>query len=395
MNVWTRGAFGAQGAASMRPARPLAAMVDARYPRPDEDSGSLDQISYVKIFRSLGFDVAFAAVDEFDRPPPARRAALEAMGVRCAAGPEFASVKAWVEAIAAASPVFFLSRVDSGARCLEDIRRLAPRARVVFNAVDLRHLREARGAWLHRDPAALALAWIVRGRELRAARLSDAVVVSSSAERDLLARGAPSAKVFVIPLVREGPFERSADFSTRAGIGFIGGFSHAPNVDAVAWFLDAVWPVIRSCLPGAVFYVIGSNLPARLARRADAGVEFVGHASDIEPWLARLRLTVAPLRFGAGAKGKVVSSLTRGVPCVATPVAAEGMGLVPNQGIVIAGTPEQFVDEAVSLYREPSRWMDVSESGLAFARGNFSLARGVELTRGLLAAVGAEPPAPC
>ena len=362
-------------------------MVDAAYPRPDADSGSLDQISFIQIFQSLGFNVLFCAETEFGNESASGRRHLETLGVRCIGAPEFDQFSVFLRRHASKIAFFFLSRVNFGGNHYDAIRRLAPRGKIIFNTVDLHYLRAERELALFPTEERIIIARDLKRRELDLVSKADATVVVSDAEHAMLKHQTPSANIVTIPLIRDYSFERHGDYEERQGIGFIGGYAHQPNVDAVTYFLDEIWPIIRSRQPDQTFYVIGSHLPDILSQRSDQGVEFVGYVADLELWLRKLRLTVAPLRFGAGAKGKVVSSLAHGVPCVATSLAAEGMCLTAGRNIVVADHPIEFADAVISLYSDKSRWTEISDQGLVHIRSQSSLDRGIELTRELLASL--------
>jgi glycosyltransferase involved in cell wall biosynthesis len=367
--------------------QPVVLMVDAHYPRPDSDSGSLDQMMYIRMFKSLGYRVFFAAAGEMTSESKYRDA-LEEMRVSCVTSPEYESVEAFLTAHSAEISLCLLSRVDFGAHHLDSVRRTCPHARIIFNPVDLHYVRQWREAELKNDKIAMAKVEETRTTELCAVTYSDATIVVSEYEAALLSEAAPGAGVFMIPLVRDYVTGRRAPFAERAGIGFIGGYYHLPNVDAVHYFLDQVWPRVRALLPAVEFFVIGSNLPDELARRGDPGVNFIGHVPDLEPWLTRLRITVAPLRYGAGAKGKVVSSLAYGVPCVVSPIAAEGMGLMEGVQVTVGRSAEELAECIVSLYADPGRWLELSDAGIALVQERYSFEHGVDLLRSLLRALG-------
>jgi hypothetical protein len=271
------------------------------------------------MFQALGYQVAFIATTEFSAANAARTE-LSAMGVYCVTADEYESVESFLQASGAAVDVCLLSRSHCGGHYIEEARRRCSGAKVIFNTVDLHYLREEREALLRGDRRALNIAWKTREREYAVARQSDATTVVSEQEAILLGEAIPGTCVEVISLVQTSP-GRKRPFSHRSGIGFIGGFKHQPNVDAVQFFLDEIWPDLRTRLPEVIFYIIGPHLPESLRDASDPRVIGVGHVPDLGTRLEELRVTVAPLRFGAGAKGKIVSSLGHGVPCVATSIA--------------------------------------------------------------------------
>lgn len=136
-----------------------------------------------------------------------------------------------------------------------------------------------------------------------------------------------------------------------------------------------IWPKVRHLLPDVILRIVGSNPTAEvLALHApDQGVVVVGYVADLTETFANCRITVAPLRFGAGIKGKVVTSLSYGVPCVASKVAVEGMGLKTGLNILTAETPDDYAAAIAALYQERELWQRLSDGGIAFATERFSI----------------------
>jgi glycosyltransferase involved in cell wall biosynthesis len=114
----------------------------------------------------------------------------------------------------------------------------------------------------------------------------------------------------------------------------------------------------------------------------------VGHVEDLTAELEGLRMTLAPLRFGAGAKGKIVTSLAHGVPCVATPIGAEGMAFTNGTNILIESNVEAFADRVVALYTDEALWNRLSDNGLEFVRRNHSFQHGRDLVRRMMREIG-------
>jgi glycosyltransferase involved in cell wall biosynthesis len=368
---------------SRGPGKQRVLMIDALYPRPDQDSGSNDQISFIKLFRKLGYEVSFAADLEYGVHGKYRDS-LENLGVTIISYDKVPSIETFIQKQASEFRFCFLSRVHFGGRHLESIRAAAPDMKIIFNTVDLHFLREQRQARLKNDEAAEAQAAATKERELHLASQADATIVVSQFEKQLLGELIPRANIHAIPLIREFRATTRTAFEDRSGIAFVGGYLHEPNIDAVEHFLDDIWPAIRSALPDVTFYVIGSNLPDKLAMRQDSNVSFVGYVRDLDEWLARLRLTVAPLRSGAGAKGKVVSSLAQGTPCIASPIAAEGMGLSPGTELMVGHDPQTFADEVISIYQNKSLWEPLANAGFDAIRERYSLLNGERLFQALL-----------
>lgn len=352
--------------------RPIVVMMDAFYPRPDEDSGSLDQVNFIRIFQNLGYDVAFIALLNFGDGPEVG-SKLVARGAHCITASEFASVEEYLFLNQERIEVLFLSRVNFGGAWIDRARAFCPKARILFNTVDLHHIREEREAALRGDADGIARAQETKRMEYGCIMAADVSIVVSEHEQALLASELPSARVAVVPLMREISRTSFPDWQNREHLAFVGGFQHQPNIDAVIYFLDEIWPIVQARRPELVFHVIGSHLPDVLKQRPASNVEWVGYVPEIEPWLDRIRLTVAPLRYGAGAKGKVVSSLLNGVPCVATAVAAEGMGLRIGQDIVSCNNPQEFADAIIKVHDDPALWSSLSTKGFENISRTYSI----------------------
>lgn len=202
-------------------------------------------------------------------------------------------------------------------------------------------------------------------------RACDLTLVVSPVEQALLAAEVPEARVEVLSNVHEVA-GRGRGFDGRRDLWFVGGFQHPPNVDAVRWFVAEVWPQVRAELPDARFHVVGSKMPESMRALAGDGVEIHGHVADLSPFLDGCRVSVAPLRYGAGVKGKVNQAMAHGQPVVATPMAVEGMHLVDGEEVLVADTPAAFAAAVVRLYRDEALWDRLSLAGVANVARHFS-----------------------
>ena len=192
----------------------------------------------------------------------------------------------------------------------------------------------------------------------------------STYEAEVIKQRQPKANVHFVPWAFTTRTE-PAEFAGRKGIVFVGGFGHMPNVDAVDWFVEEVWPAVaeKTAHP---FRIVGSKMPARFERLGVGGVEPIGYVEHLDKLLDETLLTVAPLRYGAGLKGKVLSSLARGVPCLMTPVAAEGMELPEELRTLVAADAPAFSERIVELTTDAEQWLRLSELSVKFVRDRFS-----------------------
>src|SRR5205085_1562666 len=162
-------------------------------------------------------------------------------------------------------------------------------------------------------------------------------------------------------------------FEARRDLVFVGGFRHAPNIDAVRWLATEILPRLLARLPGLQLHVIGSEAPSQvLALAGTPGLQLHGAVDALEPLLDACRISVAPLRFGAGVKGKVNQALARGLPVVATRIAAEGMHLLDGEDVLLADDTESFVEAVLRLHSDSALWQRLREGGYANTRKWFS-----------------------
>ncbi len=328
-------------------ARRHVLVIDARVPRADHDSGSLRMTRLMELFVEAGCAVTLLPAD---RPRSSVAAgALAARGVEVFTGPFVRSLPAHLRERGALYDLVILSRRNLAAKFLHHVRRRCPRARIVFDTVDLHFLREARQRALvgkrggdDREEIALVAA-------------ADVTWVVSEEERRLLAEKLPGADVRVVSNVHElapaGP-----GFEARRGALFIASFEHPPNLDAIRWYLEQIHPLVLAQDPRFALRVIGTDAPDWLRRWQAPGVAFVGYAPDLAPHFEAVRLSVAPLRYGAGVKGKLNTSQSFGVPSVATRIATEGMGLVHGEDVFEADDPAEFAAGVLRVHEDRLLW---------------------------------------
>jgi glycosyltransferase involved in cell wall biosynthesis len=251
------------------------------------------------------------------------------------------------------------------------VARVCPAAVRVLDTVDLHFLRRARQRSLREgqgEISALDLETTDQLRELSSIYRSDLTLVLSDFELDLLAGlGLPSE---LLKLLRIAYPEPRVPTGVRRDFVFFGGFRHAPNVDAVHWLKREIWPLIRERLPAAELHIYGAYPPREIGALDDGanGFRISGWAEDQYETLSRYRVNLAPLRFGAGIKGKISDGWLVGTPAVATSIGAEGMhGALPFGGRIADGA-QAFAAAACELYQSTTGWESESRAGLELIR---------------------------
>ena len=345
-------------------------VVDAYTPEPDQDSGSLRLTYLMKCFRDLGYGVTFLPDNRAYAGAYTR--ALQRIGVEVVHDPWLGSLQRFLGERGGEFDFVMVSRHYVASKYIGPVRRHCPGARFMFDTVDLHYLREERQAELEDSLPLRRSAAQTKRAEVAVIEAADVTLVVSPVEKTVLAEAAPDARVHIVSNVHEVVGSRKP-WAERKDLFFVGGYQHPPNIDAAQWFVNEIWPRVRAELPEAIFHLIGSKAPDSVRALDGNGVRFHGFVESLEPWLDDCRLAVAPLRYGAGIKGKVNISMSRGQPVVATPMAVEGMFAKPGRDVLVAESAEDFAAEIVRVYRDEDLWNRVSASGLENVRRYFSV----------------------
>jgi O-antigen biosynthesis protein len=238
----------------------------------------------------------------------------------------------------------------------EIFRRFHPWASVIIDTVDVHFLREESGLTVGiSDPVEVEAK---KRRELATYRRADALIVITPEDRSALESCGGMPVQFLIPIVIPSlvSMRPRKDRPRDKELLFVGGFKHAPNVDGILWFAGEVWPAIRAAVPDAMLTVVGSHPPVQVLDLARIeGINVVGYVPEMVPYLDRAALSVAPLRYGAGMKGKVVEAMASGLAVVTTSVGAQGLGAVSGRHLAVADDSGEFVRRVVELLADPDR----------------------------------------
>ena len=345
-------------------------VIDHHLPMPDRDSGSLRMFQILKLLRELDHAVTFLPDNLAAIPPYAD--ALRKHGIEVMHHPYAKTVREYLEQNGPGFDFVLLSRCDFARKHIADVRRFAPQSRLIFDTVDLHFLRQEREAELVRDEDLQEKAVAKRALEYELIDEADETWVVSPAEQELLRRDRPEKSIQVVSNIVDVPGS-ALPFAQRKDLLFIGGFLHPPNVDAVLFFAGEIWPLVRRQLPEVKFYIIGDKAPPEVIALANEDVVVTGYQPDVSSYFNTIRLSVAPLRYGAGVKGKINQSMGFGVPVVATSLAVEGMSLSAGEDAIFADDPQSFASAVVTLYRSEEIWSRLSTNGLAKTKELFSV----------------------
>jgi len=358
-------------------------VIDHAPPRPDRDAGSQAALTEMKLLQDLGWKVTFL---------PANLAwlgtyseALQRQGIESIHAPFVLSVEQFLRQRGREFELIYLIRYTTVRDHIAALREHAPRARLLFCAADLHYLRERRQlrtAGLTGEAHARAQAGVANTRreELTAIQMVDLTLSYSDVERQLidaetLGRAATAACPWVVDCLEQAPSPEG-----RHGVAFLGNYAHPPNGDAVAYLLEELWPKLRQQEPQLELHLYGSSLPPEWAEAwgREPGVRVQGWVADTASVYDRHRVLIAPLRAGAGLKGKVVGALARGTPQVLSAIAAEGTGLTHGEEVLIADRSDDWLEQITRLLHDDTLWRRISAAALAYARVHYSRQRGLE-----------------
>jgi GT2 family glycosyltransferase/glycosyltransferase involved in cell wall biosynthesis len=351
------------------PGRKNILVIDHHVPKPDHDSGSLRMFQILKLLHQAGHRVTFIPDNLANLSPYIGE--LQKRGIEVLYHPHVKKIRDHLVSHGSTYDAVLLSRCDFARKHIADVRLHAPQSRIIFDTVDLHYLREDSEARLTRDPQMRHNAEEKQRLEHELIEQADETWVVSSVEQQLLQQKWPTKSIQLVSNIVDVPGSRTP-FAHRNDYLFIGGFQHRPNVDAVLFFVQKIYPLVSDHLRDAKFYIIGDKVPPEIAALATEKVIVAGLQKDIRPFFDSVKLSVAPLRFGAGVKGKINQSMAFGVPVVATSLATEGMGLKDREEVLVADEPEDFARAMIELCESEALWKRLSENGIKKTRASYS-----------------------
>lgn len=257
-----------------------------------------------------------------------------------------------------------------------------PEAIRILDTEDLHFLRKARqeAAKTKTEVTPSLLFSDVAKREIASIYRCDLSLIISEAEMQLLREtfGVPGNLLFYLPFMLKTPSKEQVSnllkFEERQDFISIGNFLHEPNKDAVLTLKKDIWPLIKKKLPEARIHIFGAYIPQQIRElhNEKEGFLVAGRAASAKTEIGKARLLLAPLRFGAGLKGKFSDAMQVGTPTITTALGAEAMaGDLPWNG-GIEDVPEEFARAAVELYSHKESWEVAQQNGFRILQQNFS-----------------------
>ena len=357
-------------------------VVDHYVPHHDQDAGGKCTYMYLKLFVKFGLKVTFIGDNFFKHEPYTTE--LNQLGIEVLYGNYYYNHwENWLKENGHYFDYVYLQRPHISIKYIDLVRQYS-NARILYFAHDLHHIREYREYEMTKDPEILASSQNWKKIEYDLFAKADVGHVVGSFEQEIMQKAFPDKPIRNIPLYiyEELPEDINKDFRTRKDLLYVGGFGHPPNIDAVLWFAQEVFPVIVKKYPDIIWHVVGGKVPKEVSALASENIIIEGFVSDadLEKLYRTCRMAVVPLRFGAGVKGKVVEAAYFQIPLVTTSIGAEGVSQ-EEHSMLVENDAGKMAGMICELYEDYERLQEISDNGKAFISRYFTLSEAERVIR--------------
>ncbi|WP_281638445.1 glycosyltransferase [Flavobacterium marginilacus] len=348
------------------------------WPEPNSSAAGGRMLQLIEQFQQQGFGITFAspAMDsDFMTDLASLGINKKSIALNCS------SFDTFVKELNPAVVLFdrFMIEEQFGWRITEN----CPDALRILDTEDLHCLRQARQK-AFKEKREFALIDLLREdvakREIASILRCDLSLMISEFEMDLLKT---TFKIdekllyylpFLLEPISETTFEKLPAFQERKDFVFIGNFLHEPNWNAVQYLKETIWPLLRKQLPETELHIYGAYPSQKVLQlhQPKEGFHIKGRAADADEVVRNARIVLAPLRFGAGIKGKLIEAMQCGTPSITTAIGSESMqGDLPWNGFVTDDVPE-FIKSASQLYQDQKLWTEAQHNGIAIINQRYS-----------------------
>ena len=343
-------------------------VIGLTWPEPNATAAGVRMMQLVHIFIGQGFKITFVSASK--RTEDSEN--LEALGITTQQIElNNASFDEFLKALKPEIVLFdrFLTEEQFGWRVSE----FCPDALRILDSEDLHSLRHVRETCFKRNVTFTELLWLKDDktkRELASILRSDLTLIISSFEMELLQRvvGLDTSLLWHLPFMYDAISQQNdwPEFDARRDFLFIGGGLHAPNVDAIKHLEQEIWPNIHARISDTKCYIYGAYLPDTVHKlhNPKKGFYVRGRARNVSEVMKMAKVCLAPLRFGAGIKGKLVDAMLNGTPSITTGIGAEGMHGEMDWNGFICDDKEDFIDKAIKLYSDKTVWQESQDNGI-------------------------------
>lgn len=219
--------------------------------------------------------------------------------------------------------------------------------------------------------------------ELKTISKFDSCIVCSAEDESEIVKNLPSKDPVVIPnAVNTEYFSPLSEDKKSNRIVFVGTIWYEPNLDAVRFFIQDIFPLIKNKVGDVEFWVIGEFMEKDIVFfREREYIKFFGHVEDIRTFLKDALVFVAPLRMGSGTRLKILTSMAMGIPVVSTTIGCEGLEVEDEEDIFIANTPDEFADKVIKLIKDEKLRKKIAINGRNLVKEKYSREKIIELIK--------------
>jgi len=338
-------------------------VIDHYVPTHDKDAGSFVMYSLLRALAALGYRVVFWPENLFRTEPYTQE--LQQMGIEVIYGHR--KFDDYMEKYGRYFDCALITRTHIAVHFVDTVRKYVPK--VIYLAPDYEYVRARRRFELEggsRDDLEK-----IRNRELYLFNESDLILTHNADEAEMIRAELPGKEVAVLHLPIRQITNMKTPFEDRQDLLFVGS-SHPPNTDAILFYAREIMPLLHERLPGVRLYVVGGNPDRKLKEIESENIILTGYVEDLRPYFEKCLVYCAPLRYGAGVKGKIIEAMSFGLPIVTTSIGAEGLDAVNERHMLLAEGTVEIVEGVFKLCSNKSLWERVSADSRRFVAGNFS-----------------------
>jgi len=335
--------------------------IDHYVPEPDQDSGSLRTFRILCTLAHMGNKITIWP-DNLNYTKP-YVSEFQQKGIEVIYGSN--DFDKFLEERKYVYDVVIMARPYVATKYIDLIKSKLPNCKIIYDTIDLHFLRMLREDSVY-NKSHTNETEKMRELELSLMKKSDVTILTSTAEAELLHKEDQSLKFSILPNIHIET-DNIEKFETRKDMIFLGGFQHTPNIDAAEYLVHDIWPIIKQKISDVKLYIVGSHATDKIKSLASDDVVVTGFVKDLSSYYQECKVMLAPLRYGAGVKGKITQSLAMGLPVVTTPIGVEGINLVDKQNCMVAEKPEDFANKATQVYTDKELWNKLSKNGLEVA----------------------------
>ena len=354
-------------------------VIDLSIPTFDTNAGNRCTFMYLKLLKELGFNVTFFAADFINREP--YTSILQKNEIEVLYGDYYKkNITIWLKDNIKHYNFVYLQRPEVADKYL-DIIKEHYKGKIIYFGHDLHYLRLLRKSKLINNTSIKNESEIVQKQEMEIFSKVDVIHVVGNYEEKIL------KDIFLHKPIRNIPIyiyykqlsNVEKDFSKRHGIIYIGNFRHPPNIDAILWFIKDIFPLIIKKFPDIILHIVGSYIPIELKKLENKNIKFEKYLSDdnLRILYGKCRIAIAPLRYGAGVKGKLVEAAYNQIPMITTSIGGEGLDSSIGS-FIIENDPNKMANLISDLYINFSKLKQMSDSGKVFIEKYFSFKRAKE-----------------